>query len=143
MRDHSIRDNEARFEGVHCRLAISRPAPAIVVVRIEGHDVGELGTAPFRAMDDDLGVHQRIELFIDARHVRGASVDVSSDWARWLRDHKERLHHVSMLTGSRFVQLSADFVRKFAELGDVMRIYGDASAFDGALGHAIANAGRR
>lgn len=129
------------FEGVHCRIAISRPASAIVLVRFDGHDVGELGAAPFRAMEHDLALHERIELFIDARHGRGASIDVSSDWARWLRENKRRFRHVSMLTGSRFVQLSADFVRKFAELGELMRIYGDASAFEGALGHAIANAG--
>jgi len=45
-----------------------------------------------------------------------------------------------MLTGSRFIRLTADFVRRFAELGDAMRIYTDPAAFDGALSNAIANA---
>jgi hypothetical protein len=38
-----------------------------------------------------------------------------------------------MLTGTSFVQLTADFVRRFAELGDAMRIYTDGAAFDEAL----------
>jgi phage regulator Rha-like protein len=38
-----------------------------------------------------------------------------------------------MLTGSRFVQLTADFVRRFAELGDAMHVYTDGAAFDEAL----------
>jgi hypothetical protein len=41
-----------------------------------------------------------------------------------------------MLTGSRFVQLTADFVRRFAELGDAMLIYTDGVAFDEALASA-------
>jgi hypothetical protein len=43
-----------------------------------------------------------------------------------------------MLTGSRFVQLSAELVRRFAELGDLMRLYTDPAAFDEALGGAVA-----
>ena len=56
-----------------------------------------------------------VQLFIDARAVKGASIDVSNDWALWLRANRAR----------------------FAELGEVMRIYSDASAFDAAL-HASA-----
>jgi hypothetical protein len=134
------RDAEVLFEGVHCLIGIQRPARGIVLVRFEGHDVGELGSAPFREIESELAIHQRVELFIDARAARAATTDVSSDWARWLREHKDQLHHISMLTGSRFLQLSADFVKKFAALGDVMRVYTDPNAFEGALGHAVANA---
>ena len=42
-----------------------------------------------------------------------------------------------MLTGSRFVQLTADFVRRFAELGDSMSLYTDGKAFDEALQNAV------
>jgi len=38
-----------------------------------------------------------------------------------------------MLTGSPFIQLTATFVRRFAELRDIMRLYTDALAFDSAL----------
>jgi hypothetical protein len=40
---------------------------------------------------------------------RGALIDVSGEWAGWLRGHKVQLQEVSMLTGSRFVQVTADF----------------------------------
>jgi hypothetical protein len=71
-----------------------------------------------------------------ARHGKGASVDVSGEWAIWLRANKSRFVHVSMLTGSRFIQLSADLVRRFAELGEIMRIYTDPAAFEAALASA-------
>ncbi len=87
------RTDDDRFEGLHCTLLIQRRAPGVIVIVIKGVDVGELGDAPFRALDGD---------------VAGA--------------------------------LTADFVRRFAELGDLMRIYTDGAAFDGALSNAIGNA---
>lgn len=129
-----------RLEGIHCTMVIKVPAPAVIVISIEGTDIGELGDAPFRTLEPLLGAATCTELFIDARDARGPSIDVSSEWARWLLEHRAKLLHVSMLTGSRFVQLSAAFVRSFAELGDAMRLYSDDRVFEGALSNAIGNA---
>jgi hypothetical protein len=134
------RTDDDRFEGLHCTLLIQRRAPGVIVIVIKGVDVGELGDAPFRALDGDVAGEGLIELFVDARETRGASVSVSSEWAVWLGRHKHRFRHVSMLVGSPFIKLTADFVRRFAELGDLMRIYTDGAAFDGALSNAIGNA---
>jgi hypothetical protein len=135
--------NEACFEGVHCTIKVSHPHPTIVVVAFEGQDTGELGNAAFLEIEKAFAFAPQIELFIDARHGKAASVDVSSDWARWLAAKRAHLLHISMLTGSRFIQMSAGFVRKFADLGDVMRLYSDAAAFEGALTNSIANARAR
>ena len=86
-------------------------------MKISGSDVGEFGDAPLRELSECLNGTGTIELFIDAREVRGASVDVSSEWAGWLRAHKAQLGKITMLTGSRFVQVTADFVRRFADGG--------------------------
>ncbi|MGE0549233.1 MAG: hypothetical protein AB7R00_19330, partial [Kofleriaceae bacterium] len=96
------------------------------------HDVGEHGNAPLDVLDHLLSAGP-FTLFVDARRGAGASIDVSNVWARWLRSHRDQLHRIHMLTGSRFVQLTADFVRRFAELGDTMLIYTDGAAFDEAL----------
>ena len=131
---------DTRLEGIHCTMVIQAPAPGVVVIAIEGTDVGELGEAPFRALLPLLIEGGRIELFIDARNARGPSIDVSSEWARWLLAHRAHLLHVSMLTGSRFVQLSAAVVKSFAELGDTMRLYSDDRVFEGAVSNAVGNA---
>jgi hypothetical protein len=130
----------AQFVSLDCTMTIEALAPSVVLMVIEGADIGQLGEAPFRTMAQLLADHRRIELFIDARHARGPSMDVSGDWAVWLGRHRNELRHISMLTGSRFVQLTADFVRRFAELGDIMRIYTEASAFEDALSNALGNA---
>src|SRR5688572_25096619 len=113
-----------RLEGVHCTMLISQPAERVLLVHISGQDVGELGREPFSALRDLLGGGQRVEMFIDAREARGPSVDVSAQWAGWLRENRERFDHVNMLTRSRFVQLTADFVQRFADL-EQMRIFTD------------------
>ena len=132
---------EARMEGMHGTLVIRRPARGVVVVTFTGHDAGEFGDAPFVHLERLLPRDgQPVELFIDARQGRAASIDVSNEWAQWLGRFRERFAHVSMLTGSRFIQLSADFVRRFAGLGEVMRIYTDPASFDSALGSSLSAA---
>lgn len=123
--------------GTHCTIVITQPVPSTVIVQISGIDAGELGDRPFAALDALLQRSAPVELFIDARDARSPSVDVSGQWAAWLRQHRERFQHVNMLTRSRFVQLTADFVQRFAELGDRMRIFSDPTAFDAVLQVAI------
>lgn len=129
-----------RHEGDHCTLSIESPAPGIVVLRISGRDVGEFGPVPMRQLAEYVSGHQRVELYIDARHTKGASTEVSSDWAMWLGEHRSHFEHISMLTGSRFIQITAGFVRSFADLENVMRLYTDEGAFDEALAASVAAA---
>lgn len=128
------------FEGLHSSMVIARPVPHVVVITITGQDAGEHGDGPLRALEEELR-RGPYSLFVDARRTRGASIDVSNVWAQWLRSHRDQLHQIYMLTGSRFVQLTADFVRRFAELGDAMRIYTDGTAFDEALRAATVRPG--
>jgi hypothetical protein len=128
---------ETRFQGVHCTMTVRRPAAGVLVLVIEGSDAGELGDAPMRELARDLAGPASVELFVDARATKGATVDVSNDWARWLRGHRQHLQAVHMLTASRYVQLTADLVRRFAEL-EMMRVYADPAAFDEALAAAVA-----
>jgi hypothetical protein len=132
--------DEVTFSGAHCTLVIRRPAPGVTLVALSGNDVGELGERPFVELARDLRDGVPLELFVDARAVNAASLDVSSEWARWLATHRHRLRQVNMLTGSRFIQLTASFVRKVADLHEVMRLYTDPSAFEEALASSVANA---
>lgn len=134
------RPAEIRYEGLHCAVAIERPAPGVLVLRLSGWDAGEFGGWPMRELAKHLEAGaQPVELFIDARESRGATLDVSSDWSRWLGAHRGRFKRINMLAGSRFIEITADFVRRFAKL-ETMRIYTDARDFDATLAQAIADA---
>jgi hypothetical protein len=128
------------FRNEHGSLSVHRPAPRVVLLALVGNDAGQFGDGPFRELAPDLKEDGQLELFIDARSGVAASLDVSSEWAIWLGSNKRSFRHVSMLTGSRFIQLSAGFVRRFADMGDLMRLYTDPAAFEGALSNAVANA---
>ena len=125
------------LEALHCTIRIERPTGGVVVVTVEGVDVGELGEAPFEALEPLLEGPAAIDLFIDARNTKGASVEVSGAWALWFMRRRERLRSVNMLTRSRQVAVSAEFARRFAGLGERMRITTDGSAFDWALSFAV------
>ena len=116
-----------------CTQVIERRAPTVLVLRIEGYDVGEFGALPMRCLEALLPEEFGVELFVDARATRGVTMHVSNDWAAWLVRRRDRLVGVHMLTASRYVQVTADFVRRFAGLEDRMRVYGDAAEFDAAL----------
>lgn len=136
-------EKHVRLEGRHCAMELGELAPGVVLVVIEGTDVGELGQRPFETLSRLLPPDGRVELFVDARAARGPSIDVSTEWALWLGNNRARLLHVSMLTASRFVNLTADFVSRFAELGESMRVYTDPAVFEGALSNATGNANAR
>jgi hypothetical protein len=128
---------EVRYDGLHCNMIIQPLSRRVLVLRISGTDIGEFGEAPMLELNKYLTGANPVELFIDARDVRGASIDVSGDWAKWLSAQKAHLRDVNMLTGSRFVAITADFVRRFADLQGVMRIYTEPAAFDAVLAESL------
>jgi len=111
------------------------------VAVFDGPDVGEFGAEPFRDLAPDLEAGAPVEFFIDARNTPSASLDVSAEWAGWMVAHTDRIARLNILCGSRFIELTAQFVRRFTEFGPRMRIYTDAPAFDDALRNAIAGSG--
>lgn len=127
------------FRTAECSLAISRPAAGRLLVVLSGRDRGQLGAEPFAALERELESGQPLELFIDLEDAVGASLDVSGSWALWLRRNRARLARVSMLTGSYFVQLSAQAVKRFSELGEKAHLYSDRSAFESALRRPLAS----
>ena len=89
-----------------------------------------------RALHEWLAASEPVKLFIDARAVRGASIDVSSEWAAWLSEHRGQLQSVTMLTGSKFIQITAEFVRRFADLNGIMWVCTEPAVFDLAVEQA-------
>lgn len=134
---------ETKLEGLHSSMAIRRPAPRVIVLAIDGADIGELGERPFRELANDLELPGPLQLFVDARAASGPSIEVSGQWASWLGAHQARFEQITMLPGSRFVQITAAFVRDFAGLGDRMQIVSDGTAFDEALERAVVRPARQ
>ena len=89
-----------------------------------------------KILNEWLSSSKPIKLFIDARAVRGASIDVSNEWAAWLNAHRAQMESITMLTGSKFIQITAEFVRRFAGLNGIMWVCTEPAVFDLALEQA-------
>lgn len=133
-------DLPVHYGGTTSAMVLGSPAPGVVVLTIEGHDVGEFGSEPIKRLEECLSDNAPVELYVDARRTKGVSIEVSSEWALWFGSNRGNFEHISMLPGSRFIQITAEFVRRFADLQGVMRIYTDDGAFDEALAASIAAA---
>jgi hypothetical protein len=126
-----------RWQGESGALSLSRPAAGLVVLALSGRDSGEFGDEPFEELAKDLESGP-IELFIDARGAKAAGVEVSGAWAIWLGKQRARLSRVHFLTGTRFITLSAELVRSFSGLGELMRLYTNPADFDVVLAETAA-----
>jgi hypothetical protein len=126
----------AIFEGAHCEVLLEQFSETLILMKLRGMDTGELRDAPMKALDEWLSGLNPVKFFIDARNVRGASIDVSSDWAAWFNANRERFESITMLTGSKFIQVTAEFVRRFAGLDGVMWVCTEPEVFDLALEQA-------
>src|SRR5579872_2701087 len=135
MRQHD--STEILLDGVHCDISVRSFDHQVVVLVISGTDVGEFGEVPMRKLEELMPEDNLVQLFVDARKVRGASIEVSAGWAKWMAANRTKLRRVNMLPGSRFIEITADFVRRFADLQGIMRIYTDAKAFDADLAESL------
>ncbi|MEI9811810.1 MAG: hypothetical protein WDO18_03660 [Acidobacteriota bacterium] len=79
---------EVRYDGVHCHFVIQRFPRGVVVMRIRGTDIGEFEEAPMNPLHE-LRAGEPFDLFIDARDVNGASIEVSGEWRGWNRTAPE------------------------------------------------------
>jgi len=61
---------------------------------------------------------------------------VSSEWAAWLKERRTQLRSITMLTGSKFIQITAEFVRRFADLNGIMWVCTEPAVFDLAIEQA-------
>lgn len=129
----TLQGTSAKFESKDCTVTITKVREGCVLVALEGRDRGELGREPFAELEKSFTGGRGLELFIDLEAAVGASLDVSGSWAVWLRANRQNLARVNMLTGSYFVELSAQTVKRFSDLGEKVRLYSDRGAFEADL----------
>ncbi|WP_263416357.1 hypothetical protein [Terriglobus albidus] len=126
----------ASFEGAHFAVELEQLSETLILMRLTGTDTGELLDAPIKVLDEWVAGVNAVEFFIDARNVRGASIDVSSEWSAWFTQNRSRFKTITMLTGSKLIQITAEFVRRFAGLNGIMWVCTEPNVFDLALEQA-------
>lgn len=124
-------------------FSISKPAPGVLVARLAGSGILALGCAPLRELTRHVERTDRLEVYLDASALEGTSVEQSDAWALWFARHRGRLKQIHLLPAAKFIHVSPEFLRRFADSRGLLRIYVDRAAYDAALAASVLESRRR
>jgi len=108
----------------------------VLQVTIAGEDLGQFGYAALDEIGLALLRKPPLELFIDAEHVTSISVEVSRQWAQFFATNRRQLKRVSVLTGSKLVNLTVAIAQHLSQTGNLIQIYSDRTLFDRMVSEA-------
>jgi hypothetical protein len=133
-------DNAVRLSAGGCSFLFQPLRLGAMLVTITGLDTGQFGTRTLDEIRLELLRNRPLELFIDAREAIGAAVSVSNEWTRFFALNREHLSRVSVLVGSKVVELTVAIAQHLSRTGNLIQIYSDPETFDArvtaARGHA-------
>ena len=119
-----------RLRAGDCSFVYRRPRPGALLVTITGMDAGQFGTTTLDEITTALAREGRLELFVDAREALAPSVSVSEDWTRFFAEHRGELKRVSVLVGSKVLELTIAIAQHLSRTGSLIQIYSDPESFD-------------
>lgn len=112
-----------------CTFIFQRLRPGALLVTINGFDAGQFGTGVLDEFRLELSRYSPLELFIDAQNALGVAVDVSQEWTRFFSTHRQQLKRVSVLVGSKMMQLTVAISQHLSQTGNLIQIYSDPEVF--------------
>lgn len=114
----------------NCRFVFRRPKAHVIEVTISGVDNGQFGTSTLDELRLAIMRERPLEIFIDAREAMAPAVGVSEDWTRFFSEHRNELKRVSVLVGSKVVELTIAIAQHLSRTGQLIQIYSDPEIFD-------------
>jgi hypothetical protein len=114
-----------------------RLRPGVLLVVASGRDEGQFGDAPVDELSAELvRFPLPLQLFIDARQVRYATLAAQETWTAWFQRHRHALERVHMLSASRHLYLAASIAGHHSRAKLEVYADADAGAFELALSQA-------
>jgi hypothetical protein len=115
-----------------------RLAAGAMLVTITGNDTGQFGTKALDEIRLEIMRYGPLELFIDAEQALLVSSEVSQEWTRFFSTSRAQLRRVSVLTGSKLINLTVAIAQHLSNTGNLIQIYSDRELFDGAIARVAA-----
>ena len=75
-----------------------------------------------------------LELFVDASAASMPGVDVSREWTKFFALNQDDLKRVSVLVGSKAVELTVAIAQHLSRTGKLIQIYSDREVFEARKG---------
>lgn len=101
-----------------------------LLVTISGSDMGQFGQAALDEIRLEILRHAPLEVCIDASEVTLISTEVSKEWTAFFSSARAQLRRVSVLTGSRLVNLIVEIAQHLSQTGNLIQIYSDRELFE-------------
>ena len=126
-------DGSVQLRSSRCTFTFRRVRPGTLLVTVVGVDDGQFGTATLDEIRVHLLEHRPLELFIDAEAAVAVMVEVSKEWTHFFASNRARLKRVSVLPGTRAVELTVAIAQHLSQTGNLIQIYSDRALFEDRL----------
>lgn len=130
------RDGSVVLRDERCSFTF-RATPGVLEIRIEGVDKGQLGSAPLDEIARALVRDRPLELFVDATGASMPAVEVSRAWTRFFSVNQKDLTRVSVLVGSKSVELTVSIAQHLSQTGKLIQIYSDEEIYAARKAQAL------
>jgi hypothetical protein len=129
-------DGSTVLESGNGKFCFRRITPGALLVSISGNDQGQFGTSALDEIRLEILRHGKLELLVDAEQAELVTVEVSQEWTRFFATSREQLTRVSVLTGSKLINLTVAIAQHLSQTGNLIQIYSDRSLFETAVAKA-------
>ncbi len=120
------------------KFTFQRLGAGALLVTITGNDKGQYGTAALDEIRLEIMRHGPLELLINAELAVLVTPDVSQEWTRFFTESRTQLKRVSILTGSKLINLTVAIAQHLSYTGSLIQIYSDRDLFFTALARSNA-----
>ena len=127
--EQTLPGNRLQLSVPGCSVIYERVRPGVLLVSISGNDKGDFGTRVLDEIRLELLRHHPLELLVDASAVVGVALSVSNEWTQFFALNRATLKRVSVLVGSKAVELTVAIAQHLSDTGRLVQIYSDPAVF--------------
>lgn len=124
-----LADGRVQMTAGNAEFMFERLKPGVMLVTVTGIDKGQFGTATLDEIRLEMLRQRPVELFVDAEAAVAISVEVSREWTQFFALNREHLKRVSVLVGSKAIELTVAIAQHLSRTGNLIQIYSDRDLF--------------
>ncbi|UUZ50733.1 hypothetical protein LP420_14020 [Massilia sp. B-10] len=131
-----LADGRTELSAEGGQFLFQRLRPGALLVTISGQDSGQFGSAALDEIRMEILRQGTLELLVDASAAVLVTTEVSAEWTRFFSLSRQQLRRVSVLTGSKLMNLTVAIAQHLSQTGNLIQIYSDRALFDAVIADA-------
>lgn len=124
-----LADGRVQMTAGKAEFMFERLKPGVMLVTVTGIDKGQFGTATLDEIRLEMLRQRPVELFVDVEAAVAVSVEVSREWTQFFSLNREHLKRVSVLVGSKAIELTIAIAQHLSQTGNLIQISTDHDLF--------------